>query len=131
MVFKPGQSGNPLGRPKGSKNRLSEATYDALAADFEEFGVDAIARVRAMEPASYLRFIASVLPKELEVAVTGRPGGLDTGSMRLVIGILHVLAEVRPNATDDELLQFVTAAVRAHSAPQIEAVAETVSVSGH
>ena len=29
--FKPGQSGNPAGRPKGSRNRVSEKLLETLA----------------------------------------------------------------------------------------------------
>ena len=36
--FKPGQSGNPMGRPKGARNRLGTRFLEALEADFNKFG---------------------------------------------------------------------------------------------
>ena len=36
--FKPGQSGNPKGRPKGARNRLGTRFLEALEADFNKFG---------------------------------------------------------------------------------------------
>lgn len=66
-VWKPGQSGNPGGRPKGSRNRLGEDFVAALYSDFHEHGIVAIAQVRADRPHEYLKVIASLLPKELKV----------------------------------------------------------------
>lgn len=63
--FKPG---NP-GRPKGSRNKLGEAFLEAMHADFEQHGVDVIARVRAEKPDQYLKVIASILPKDLNVNI--------------------------------------------------------------
>ena len=45
MPFKPGQSGNPKGRPKGARNRIGTQFLEALEADFNKFGSQAIAQV--------------------------------------------------------------------------------------
>lgn len=66
-LFKPGQSGNPRGRPKGSRNKLGEQFVSALQQDFEEHGVDAIVKVRTDMPHQYLKVIAQILPKELNI----------------------------------------------------------------
>ena len=44
--FKPGQSGNPKGRPKGAPNRLGTQFLEALEADFNKFGTQAYRRAR-------------------------------------------------------------------------------------
>lgn len=67
MPFKPGQSGNPAGRPKGSKQKLATDFVRALADDFAKNGAAAIERTRDDDPAGYLRIIASVLPKEFVI----------------------------------------------------------------
>lgn len=69
MPFKPGQSGNPKGRPKGSRHKLAETFLSALYKNFETGGPETIERVRAEDPAAYLRVVASVLPKETEVTL--------------------------------------------------------------
>lgn len=68
-LYKPGQSGNPNGRPKGARNRLGEAFLEALEKDFEMHGVAAIEEVRTDKPDQYLKVIASILPKEFNVKV--------------------------------------------------------------
>ena len=66
-LFKPGQSGNPAGRPKGARSKLGEAFIAALHDDFMENGVAAIKTVRSEKPDQYLKVVASLLPKEIKI----------------------------------------------------------------
>lgn len=66
--FVTGNKGGP-GRPKGARNILGEAFLTALQVDFAEHGVAAIQAVRADKPDQYLKVIASLMPKELNVNV--------------------------------------------------------------
>jgi hypothetical protein len=52
--WQPGESGNPNGRPKGSRNRISEAALKALADDFDAHDVAVIEKVRTERPHDYL-----------------------------------------------------------------------------
>src|SRR3954468_12884232 len=69
-VGRPFQRGGPggPGRPKGSRNRLSEAFLDTLYADFQANGAAAIEAARGEDPLGYLRLLASLLPQKLEVS---------------------------------------------------------------
>ena len=69
VPFKPGQSGNPKGRPKGARNRLGTQFLEALDADFNQFGPQAIALVREKKPEVYMRVVADLLPKEANINV--------------------------------------------------------------
>jgi hypothetical protein len=60
-------SGNPAGRLRGSRNRLSEEVICALLRDFREHGQKAIAKVRRTQPAAYLKVLALLVPREHKV----------------------------------------------------------------
>ncbi|MEQ1863768.1 MAG: DUF5681 domain-containing protein [Micropepsaceae bacterium] len=65
--FPPGQSGNPAGRRRGSRNRLNERFLDALCEDFDAHGVSVIETVRKTNPAVYLRVVARLVPAHVLV----------------------------------------------------------------
>ena|SRR6516164_3119226 len=55
------------GRRKGSRDRIATALLEAIAKDFEAHGEQAVKICRLEEPTQYLRVVASLLPRELEV----------------------------------------------------------------
>lgn len=64
--FKAGESGNPGGKPKHSRNRLQGAFLLRLADDFDKHGKRAIALARRKDPVGYIKAIASLMPKQVE-----------------------------------------------------------------
>jgi Family of unknown function (DUF5681) len=65
--WQPGVSGNPAGRLRGSRNKLSEEVICALLRDFRQHGQKAVARVRRTQPAAYLKILALLVPREHKV----------------------------------------------------------------
>ncbi len=67
MPWKPGQSGNPKGRPKGARDKLSEAVYKQMMEDWAEHGLAVIAKVRESKPELYLQAIIRLVPTSHEI----------------------------------------------------------------
>jgi uncharacterized protein DUF5681 len=66
-LFKPGQSGNPAGRPKGSRSKLSENFLADLHDCWERRGAEAL---ETCSPEVLIKTIASLLPRDLRIDVT-------------------------------------------------------------
>ena len=62
---------NGGGRPKGSRNKLTEQFLYAIANDFYDHGAEAIAKVRTSDPATYLKLVGSLIPRQ---AIADREG---------------------------------------------------------
>ena len=64
-LWKSGQSGNPLGRPKGSRNKISEKFLENLYENWERHGADALEKAAENDPMQYVKMVASLVPREL------------------------------------------------------------------
>lgn len=62
------KAGNP-GRPKGARNRLGEAFIEDLLAAWESQGPTVITTVIEKRPQDFLKVVASLMPKDLNVNV--------------------------------------------------------------
>jgi hypothetical protein len=68
-MFKPGQSGNPAGRPKGARHKLTEAFWRDFAQAWETGGIAALEKVMKDDPCIFIRVAASLMPKEMDMTV--------------------------------------------------------------
>lgn len=93
VVGKPwqrGVSGNPHGRPLGSKNRLADQFVVDLANAWQTHGVQALETVARDDPATLIKVIAQLLPRDLNLNLTGT---LDvstfTTAFRDAVALIH------------------------------------------
>lgn len=101
-LFLPGNPGGP-GRPKGSRNRLTEAFLDTLHADFQEHGAAAIEAARIESPMGYIRVVAGLMPQKVEVA----HGAAEMSDAELLAVVRNGVQD--PNLADGEAAGFQTA----------------------
>lgn len=91
--FVPGVSGNPAGKPKGARTKLGEMFLEAMRDDFEVHGVEAITKVREERPQDYLRVIASLMPKDLNLNINNLDAATDD---ELVQRLRELESVIRP-----------------------------------
>lgn len=90
--FLPGNSGFG-GRPKGARNKLGEQFISDLYDDWQKHGVETLAIVRAEKPDQYLKVVASILPKDLNVNINQMD---DLTDDQLIQRIRSLDAAIRP-----------------------------------
>ena len=107
--WKPGQSGNPSGRPKGARSRLSERFLESLEALWKERGQEILDRTVAESPATIVQVVAKLLPRDVKFEVSGG------AQFNLTIEQRKRIATAWMMSVDDN-----------NKSPAIEAVAESL-----
>lgn len=121
----PGESGNPNGRPLGSRSQFSASFLRDLAASWSDCGPDVLSRVAASDPSRYLAVCSTLIPKDVQVSIEARtPGNLSPEDWQLVTEVMGAIRKALPDAGQrqpGEVMQHVLEALRSHDAQLIEA----------
>ena len=72
MTFKPGVSGNPHGNRHRTRHLLNQEFMEALLLNFRHEGKRAIEKVARNQPAAYLKILALLVPREMQIEHTNR-----------------------------------------------------------
>ena len=95
------KSGNPTGRPIGSRQKISEKLLTGLAEVWEERGKTVLARLAVDEPGKQATIAYGLLPRDVFISVEQRtPGNLDPADweiLRRVVDLIKVNAPVCRN----------------------------------
>jgi hypothetical protein len=123
--WKPGQSGNPLGRPQGARSKFSEAAVANLLEDWTTHGPGVLAKVRTADPSTYLRVAFSIIPKDVQIALETR-GPMDSDEMRKVRRLVEIIDACGASGIDPEnVFAWIEEDLRARLARPVDS--ETVA----
>ena len=89
-LFKPGQSGNPTGRPVGARNKLTETFLEDVYAAWLEHGAQALETMAENDPGAFVKVAASLMPREAT---------LNVGLGEQLANMLERMQDDRPNGT--------------------------------
>ena len=96
-LFKPGQSGNPAGRPKGSKQKLCEDFLGDVLDAWTASGKAAIEAMIADKPGDFVKMVAGLVPKEATLNINNTD---DLSDAELAERIRTITATLAPFLAD-------------------------------
>ena len=78
-----GQSDNPAGRPRGSRDRLTEKVYKDIVDHWAEHGISAIEKLYETRPDLYVAAVVRLIPMTHQVAVEHRRSAVEFSTQEL------------------------------------------------
>jgi len=117
--WKPGQSGNPSGRPVGARQSFSGAFLHDLAEVWVEHGKASMLHTAKTSPQTFFAIASKLIPRDVELTIRQHYSAeLDPADLE----ILRAIKSAIPDAGDrqpGEVLQFTLDAIRAHGASKL------------
>src|SRR4051794_40147621 len=117
-AWKPGQSGNPAGRPLGARARISEKLLADLASVWETHGESVLSRLALTDPGKLAQIAYGLLPKDVFISVEQRaPGNLEPDEWATLRRVLDIIqASVPDGAEPSQVFETIESALRAEYA---------------
>ena len=124
-LWKPGQSGNPKGRPISARHKITEALLADIAEVWAAHGKTVLERLAQDEPAKLAQIAYGLLPKDIFVRVEDSTA-LAGDDRRVLLGLLDVIKSAGAEAGSPELVfQWIAEDLRARLALPIQQVQPT------
>jgi hypothetical protein len=117
-AWKPGQSGNPSGRPLGARARISEKLLADLADVWEANGKAVLASLVKDDPGKLAQIAYGLLPRDVFISVEQRtPGNLDPDEWAILRNVIDLIQANTPNGAPlGAVLATIENALRAEHA---------------
>jgi hypothetical protein len=120
--WKPGQSGNPKGRPIGARQKISEQLLADLAVIWEQQGESVLRRLALEDPGKLATIAYGLLPRDVFISVEQRtPGNLDPDEWAILRRVIDLIQVNAKGAELGPVLETIENALRADQAKMIEA----------
>ena len=121
-AWKPGQSGNPAGRPIGARQKISEKLLADLAVVWETEGESVLRRLAIEDPGKLAQIAYGLLPRDVFISVEQRtPGNLDPDEWAILRRVIDLIKQNANGAELGPVLETIENALRADQAKMIEA----------
>jgi hypothetical protein len=99
-LWQPGQSGNPNGRPAGSRTVFSQAFLRDLADVWSEEGRETMVKTARTNPAVFFATCARLIPNDVRVTVQQQlPGNLSAEEWAMMREIVEAVRQAIPDAS--------------------------------
>ena len=110
-MWPPGQSGNPSGRPVGSRTVFSQAFLKDLAEVWSEEGRETMVKTARTNPSVFFATCARLIPNDVRVTVQQQlPGNLSAEDWAMMREIVDAVKQAIPDAASQPpgaVLQYV------------------------
>src|SRR5215475_11993641 len=107
MTFRRGVSGNPHGNRHRTRHLLNQEFMQALLLNFRHEGKRAIEKVARNQPAAYVKILALLVPREMQVEHTNRIKQMTDEELEAAVELLQGMIDAKLAGANAKLVEGI------------------------